>query len=129
MASSRAMASAVRLQQALQDYLDDPETAVAFPDTSQRARDLLDKLQTAGVVDRSTPRGRPLTRVSARGVTKQRKRATNYASQNRKLREELKLAKTSKKDGQILMVWSLPQFPSRYLPTVSIRSQNRNVGQ
>ena len=109
MADSRVKAAAVRLQRAIREYLSDEEVGNVLPGSIEPAQALLQEFDRAGVSDHSSARGRPLLRVTERRVTQYRKRAAYLTKKAKKLEKALKQARSSKKHGQIRLMWWLAQ--------------------
>ena len=107
MASSKATAAALRLQNAVQEYLGTSEAGAAFPSTVPHAQALLKSLADNGISDRAQPRGRPLKRVTDQKFTYYRKRCNYLTKRNAALRKKLTAATNPKRQGRITTLWFL----------------------
>ena len=105
MASPKAAAAAVRLQQAVREYLETNAATTCYPATREPAQMLLQSLADSGVSDHQVPRGRRLKRVSDKKVNAARKRINYLVKRNADLQKQLKQATDPKRGGQILALW------------------------
>ena len=105
MGEASASASAVRLQQCLDDFVRASAGSEALVGSVGTARELLQSLEEAGVIDKPKPRGRPVLRVSSKEFTRVRKRCNYLVRKSNRLLKEVKSYKSAKKHGQIERCW------------------------